>query len=297
MENVNSNTPIYVVQKTREEANKEMKEATKRELENLSKALKNRAEKEIPFVEEFFINPLNDIEENDDDDEISISTESTSESTRNLLSAISGLKNNKREKKLEKKLMKKHKKQNNSNSRHDLVDNVVMVEKLKHEVEKLESRLRYKDLDMSNLNVEILSLQKVVDTYNLIEKVLKNIQDKEIYLVNNHRKLNDIINSNDLSLKLVRLTDFSSSEKNKTLDSVDPSFDFEENSHKFSNRMLVSLITQKENQIKSDYNQFKNKIIVSIEKTKNEKSTETVIMGASILFAIWFLTHVYFRFF
>ena len=133
MENVNSNTPIYVVQKTREEANKEMKEATKRELENLSKALKNRAEKEIPFVEEFFINPLNDIEENDDDDEISISTESTSESTRNLLSAISGLKNNKREKKLEKKLMKKHKKQNNSNSRHDLVDNVVMVEKLKHE--------------------------------------------------------------------------------------------------------------------------------------------------------------------
>lgn len=297
MENVNSNTPIYVVQKTREEANKEMKEATKRELENLSKALKNRAEKEIPFVEEFFINPLNDIEENDDDDEISISTESTSESTRNLLSAISGLKNNKREKKLEKKLMKKQKKQNNSNSRHDLVDNVVMVEKLKHEVEKLESRLRYKDLDMSNLNVEILSLQKVVDTYNMIEKILKNIQDKEIFLVDNHRKLNDIINSKDLSQKLVRLTDFDSSERSKSLASVDPKFNFDENIITINNKMLVSLITQKENQIKSDYNQFKNKIIVSIEKTKNEKSTETVIMGASILFAIWFLTHIYFRFF
>jgi hypothetical protein len=294
MENVNSNTPIYVVQKTREEANKEMKEATKRELENLSKALKNRAEKEVPFVEEFFINPLDNGE---DDDVISISTDSTSDSTRNLLTAISGLKNNKREKKLEKKLLKNQKKQNHSNNRHDLVDNVVMVEKLKHEIEKLESRLRYRDLDMSNLNVEILSLQKVVDTYNMIEKILKNIQDKEIYLVDNHRKLNDIINSNDLSQKLVRLTDFSSSERSKSLSSVDPKFNFDENIITINNKMLVSLITQKENQITSDYNQFKNKITVSIEKTKIEKSTETVIMGTSILLVIWFLTHIYFRFF
>jgi hypothetical protein len=295
MENVNSNTPIYVVQKTREEANKEMKEATKRELENLSKALKNRAEKEVPFVEEFFINPLDNGE--DADDVISISTDSTSDSTRNLITAISGLKNNKREKKLEKKLLKNQKKQNHSNNRHDLVDNVVMVEKLKHEIEKLESRLRYRDLDMSNLNVEILSLQKVVDTYNMIEKILKNIQDKEIYLVDNHRKLNDIINSNDLSQKLVRLTDFSSSERSKSLSSVDPKFNFDENIITINNKMLVSLITQKENQITSDYNQFKNKITVSIEKTKIEKSTETVIMGTSILLVIWFLTHIYFRFF
>jgi hypothetical protein len=239
---------------------------------------------------------LNDVTE---DDELSISTESTSDSTRNLLSAISGLKNknNEREKKLEKKLMKNKRKHNNGNNRHDLVDNVVMVEKLKHEIEKLESRLRYRDLDMNNLNVEILSLQKVVDTYNMIEKILKNIQDKEIFLVDNNRKLNDIINSNDLSKKLVRLADFALIERTKSLASVDPNFNFNESIVTINNKMLVSLITQKENQITSDYNQFKNKISDSIEKTKNEKSTETVIMGASIILTVWFFVHIYFKFF
>jgi len=272
-----TNTPVYVIQKTKEEADREMKETTKRELENLSKVLKERADKPM-IVEEFLV-------DTDSDDNDSIITESTSNSTRDLLSAISDIKKNEKN--------KKSKRQHKLKNKNNLVENAVMVQKLKNEIEKLESRIRYKDLDMSNLNVEIINLQKTVDKYNFIEKIMKNFEEKELFLIENHRRFNNIIDIKDKSQKLIRLNDIKSERNQNLVESVDKNFKLEDNISQINNKILLSLITLKDNQLNSEFNQFKNKITTSIENTKNEKMGESVMYLGYALLMIWFSRWIY----
>jgi len=272
-----TNTPVYVIQKTKEEADREMKETTKRELENLSKVLKERADKPM-IVEEFLV-------DTDSDDNDSIITESTSNSTRDLLSAISDIKKNEKN--------KKSKRQHKLKNKNNLVENAVMVQKLKNEIEKLESRIRYKDLDMSNLNVEIINLQKTVDKYNFIEKIMKNFEEKELFLIENHRRFNNIIDIKDKSQKLIRLNDIKSERNQNLVESVDKNFKLEDNISQINNKILLSLITLKDNQLNSEFNQFKNKITTSIENTKNQKMGESVMYLGYALLMIWFSRWIY----
>jgi hypothetical protein len=276
-----TNTPVYVIQKTKEEADREMKETTKRELENLSKVLKDRADKPL-IVEEFLV-------DTDSDDNDSIITESTSNSTRDLLSAISDIKKNEKN--------KKSKRQHKLKNKNNLVENAVMVQKLKNEIEKLESRIRYKDLDMSNLNVEIINLQKTVDKYNFIEKIMKNFEEKELFLIENHRRFNNIIDIKDKSQKLIRLNDIKSERNQNLVESVDKNFKLEDNISQINNKILLSLITLKDNQLNSEFNQFKNKITTSIENTKNEKMGESVMYLGYALLMIWFSRYLYIYYF
>jgi hypothetical protein len=276
-----TNTPVYVIQKTKEEADREMKETTKRELENLSKVLKERADKPL-IVEEFLV-------DTDSDDNDSIITESTSNSTRDLLSAISDIKKNEKN--------KKSKRQHKLKNKNNLVENAVMVQKLKNEIEKLESRIRYKDLDMSNLNVEIINLQKTVDKYNFIEKIMKNFEEKELFLIENHRRFNNIIDIKDKSQKLIRLNDIKSERNQNLVESVDKNFKLEDNISQINNKILLSLITLKDNQLNSEFNQFKNKITTSIENTKNQKMGESVMYLGYALLMIWFSRWIYINYF
>jgi hypothetical protein len=69
-----------------------------------------------------------------------------------------------------------------------VVDSSVKVEILKSEISKLESRLRYKDLDMVNLMHTQNELNVIVNKYKLFEEILNHVQITEV-------KVNDLRNS------------------------------------------------------------------------------------------------------
>ena len=151
------------------EMEKEMKQTTKNEMEQLATAMKNNISKNNDFIEEdFYINT-----EQDESDDESLSESSCSSAVK-LLNDINKIKSKEKKGKKEKK---EKKKENLS-----LVQSVIWIEKLKGEINKLESRIRYKDLDMSNLNLEIIKLNEVQDKYKIIGDILTNLQNKEIQI-------------------------------------------------------------------------------------------------------------------
>jgi len=177
MSTLSENTPVYTVRKTPEEAQDEMKEATKKEMEKLKDLMKarvNNIEISKPLeYEEIFL-------DNSEDDDISIESED-SDDTKNMLKQITNS--------IQKKSKINTKKQFKSiDSKYGVVDSAVKVEKLKSEISKLESRLRYKDLDMVNLMHNQNELNVIVNKYKLFEDILNHMQITEV-------KVNDLRNS------------------------------------------------------------------------------------------------------
>ena len=85
-----TNTPIFAAQKSKEEADKEMKETTKREMEKLAQILKNRSVSlENKFFEEEFLDDSLDESSEQINTEDDLSETSTSSSTKDLITAIS----------------------------------------------------------------------------------------------------------------------------------------------------------------------------------------------------------------
>ena len=233
---MNTNTPTFTVQKTPAEYEQEKKEATQREINKLNTVLLERLKKveskENNFDEHFLIN---------EDDDISVSESSSSESTKDLISAISGLKTKKG-----KKNRKINKQQSN-----DLVQNVVMVERLKSEVNKLESRIRYKDLDMSNLSVQNSELQVVVGKYKLLEDISNNIQQKELFIVDLNKEFNEICKNSSYSYKNIKLSDLGRN-KIAVIDKLNDSISSQLSL--IDQPMLKRLITDKNNKLIDDLN-------------------------------------------
>jgi len=258
---MNTNTPIFTVLKTPEEYEKEKKEVTQREIDKLNTVLKERLKqvesKENNFEEHFLINEV---------DDISVSSSSTSESTKDLISAISDLKTKKG---------KKNKKINKQQS-NDLVQNVVMVERLKSEVNKLESRIRYKDLDMSNLSVQNSELQVVVGKYKLLEDISNNIQQKELCIVDLNKEFNEICKNSSYSYKNIKLTDLGRN-KITVLDKVNDNINSQLSL--IDQPMLKRLITDKNNKLIDDLKNHTNNVNAKLQEIKlSEQFFKTIMM-------------------
>lgn len=275
------NTPIFTTQKTQEEFEKDMKETTKRELEKLHNALKDRVvHSENKVWDENF---LSDVEE---DDNISLTSSSTSSSTKELIGAISGMKHK----------VKKNKK-NKKQAKNELVENAVMVQKLKSEIEKLESRMRYKDLDMSNLNVENLKLQVFEDKFKLMEKILNNIQQKELYLVDRVKSLHDISKNTSreyqrIKLNEMKLNEMKLNETKNTL--IESKFQLETNLKTLNQPVLTRLIMDKDNQLNTELIDLDTKIIAKLEEIKLvEQVVKTMLYfgGTSIAIVVMVLAY------
>jgi hypothetical protein len=258
---MNTNTPIFTVQKTPAEYQQEKKETTQREIDKLNTVLKERLARvesnNENFEEHFLIN---------EDDDISVSSTSTSESTKDLISAISGLKTRK---------VKKNKKHNKQQS-NDLVQNVVMVERLKNEVNKLESRIRYKDLDMSNLSVQNSELQVVVSKYKLLEDISNNIQQKELCIVDLNKEFNEICKNSSYSYKNIKLTDLG---KNKIMLLDKLSENIYSQLLLIDQPMLKRLISDKNNKLIDDLKNHTNNINAKLQEIKlSEQFFKTIMM-------------------
>jgi chromosome segregation ATPase len=274
-------TPTFTTIKTPEEYAEEKVETTRRELEKLHNALKDRViNSENKIWEEDFM-------EDSNDDEISVASSSTSSSTKEIISAISGIKNkSKKDKK-----SKKNKKQ----TENILVDQAVMVQKLKNEIDKLESRIRYKDLDMSNLNVEISRLHQFEEKFKLIENILNNIQQKELVLADINKNLDDILNSKQsLEYKKIKLNEMKNNKKSLT-EMIDFKFDVPSSLKTLNQPVLTRLIMDKENRLINEFLTNENKIIAKLEEIKlSEEFFRTIFYFGGIAGAIGVLIVAYY---
>lgn len=274
---MNTNTPIFTVLKTPEQYEQEKKETTQREIDKLNTVLKERLKqvesKENNFDEHFLIN---------EDDNISVSSTSTSESTKDLISAISGLKTKKG-----KKNRKINKQQSN-----DLVQNVVMVERLKSEVNKLESRIRYKDLDMSNLSVQNSELQVVVSKYKLLEDISNNIQQKELCIVDLNKEFNEICKNSSYSYKNIKLTDLG---RNKIILLDKLSENIYSQLSLIDQPMLKRLITDKNNKLIDDLKNHANNVNAKLEEIKlSQQFFKTIMIFGAVSFGLFGVVLAYY---
>jgi len=265
-----------------ETANTEMLEATKKGLEELAKAHLSKGSKkgylnttpnDDELIEDFLI------DDDTSEESISIDASSTSSSTNKLISAISGARN-----RSEKKKNKKQKKIQTG-----LVENAVMVQKLKNEIEKLEDRIRYQILDMSNLNLKVIDLQQIENRYKIFEQVLKNIQTNELKFVDQKNQLNNILNETSISVKkhkLVTLFNTPSISTNGCITTEVNSINIDESLIKLNQPLFTILVNNKRNELTNEYTKFTNKIKFNIQKTNDTEVLYMYLQFTSLCVAI-----------
>ena len=264
---------------SKEEMEREMKQTTKEEMEKLATAMKNNISKKNDFEEEFFINTEQDDNDTSDDD---TSSESSVSSAVKLLSDINKIKS--KEKKGRKE--KKEKKENMS-----LVQSVILIEKLKGEVNKLESRIRYKDLDMSNLNLEIIKLNEVQDKYKLITDILTELQNKEIQIFDLNQAFKNINFNQSSKLVIYQLEELIKKyEKFNTLEKTDL---LKNKINSINNQIFSRLILDKENVIVTEFNKTQLSIYNKINYVNHINLVEfycwSLVIGLIVLYGLYLL--------
>jgi hypothetical protein len=265
---------------SKEEMEREMKQATKEEMEKLATAMKNNISKKNDFEEEFFINTEQDDNDTSNDD---TSSESSVSSAVKLLSDINKIKS--KEKKGRKE--KKEKKKDNIS----LVQSVVLIEKLKGEVNKLESRIRYKDLDMSNLNLEIMKLNEVQDKYKLITDILTELQNKEIQIFDLNQSFKNVNFNQSSKLVIYQLEELIKKyEKFNTLEKTDL---LKIKINSINNQIFSRLILDKENVIVTEFNKTQLSIYNKINYVNQINLVEfycwSLVIGLIVLYGLYLL--------
>ena len=245
--------PKYTTVKTIQQMEEEMKLTTQKEMEKLSSAMKERVSApQKPFeVEESFL-PGSDNEDNDIE---------TSEDEKQILFSINGLNGISKKTKGDKKKQYAKPKQE-----HNLINNVIMVEKLKNEIDKLENRIRYKDLDISNLNVDNLKLKTYVDKQKLFDQIMKELNEKEMK-INDFHKLYLNAKSNNSS----KIVIFQLSELQKLFELMQKHIDMKDihqQLDKFADPIFKRLITGKTDSIVHEYEVTHTSINYDLENTE-----------------------------
>jgi len=273
-----------------ETANTEMLEATRKGLEELARMHLSKASSKVSSKGGYLRTTPNDelvedflIESTSEDESISMDDSSTSSSTNKLISAISGARN-KNEK-------KKHKRQKKIKT--GLVENAVMVQKLKNEIEKLEDRARYQILDISNLNLKVIDLQQIENRYKTFEKILKDIQTNELQFIDKINQFNNILNESSLSVRKHKLVTLLNTPvlpietvlaRNGTTEVN--TINIEESLIKLNQPLFTILINNKRNELTNEYTKFTNKIKFNIQKTNDIEMMYTYIHFLSVFVAI-----------
>jgi hypothetical protein len=265
-----TNTPIFAAQKSKEEADKEMKETTKREMEKLAQILKNRSVSlENKFFEEEFLDDSLDESSEQINTEDDLSETSTSSSTKDLITAISGIAN-------KHKTNKKHKKEKLS-----LVENAVKVERLKHEIEKLENKLKFSMLDMNNLNIEISNLNKIKEKYEMIEKIMKYFESKELYLYDKQNELKIIMNFKEYDYKRVKLTELMKihmTPESKLDNYMTDKIEVKDILKTVNMPILSKLVNDKNQNLDYLYDQYNRRIYKNLQLLDEEQQITSIIM-------------------
>jgi len=245
--------PKYTTVKTIQQMEEDMKLATQKEMEKLSSTMRERlSAPQKPFeIEESF---LPDSDDEDDDIEIS-------EDEKQILFSINGLNSLSKKTKGDKK--KQHAK---PKQEHNLINNVIMVEKLKNEIDKLENRIRYKDLDISNLNVDNLKLKSYVDKQKLFNQIMKELNEKEMKINDFHKLYLNAKSNNSSKIVIFQLSElqklFELMKKYTDMNEINQQLD------KFGDPIFKRLITGKTDSIIHEYEVTHTSINYDLENTE-----------------------------
>jgi hypothetical protein len=245
--------PKYTTVKTIQQMEEDMKLATQKEMEKLSSTMRERlSAPQKPFeIEESF---LPDSDDEDDDIEIS-------EDEKQILFSINGLNSLSKKTKGDKK--KQHAK---PKQEHNLINNVIMVEKLKNEIDKLENRIRYKDLDISNLNVDNLKLKSYVDKQKLFDQIMKELNEREMKINDFHKLYLNAKSNNSSKIVIFQLSElqklFELMKKYTDMNEINQQLD------KFGDPIFKRLITGKTDSIIHEYEVTHTSINYDLENTE-----------------------------
>jgi len=245
--------PKYTTVKTIQQMEEDMKLATQKEMEKLSSTMRERlSAPQKPFeIEESF---LPDSDDEDDDIEIS-------EDEKQILFSINGLNSLSKKTKGDKK--KQHAK---PKQEHNLINNVIMVEKLKNEIDKLENRIRYKDLDISNLNVDNLKLKSYVDKQKLFDQIMKELNEREMKINDFHKLYLKAKSNNSSKIVIFQLSElqklFELMKKYTDMNEINQQLD------KFGDPIFKRLITGKTDSIIHEYEVTHTSINYDLENTE-----------------------------
>jgi hypothetical protein len=177
-------TPVFVSRISPEQYEKESQEKTKIEMEKLAEKLKEKMQNKNISVQVYDTSDDEQLSDSNSDNSNSDSDNSNSE------------KDNRKQ--------NKHRKSRKSKKRKDtsIVHHAVMAEKLKNEINTLESRLRYKELDMANFQIDFQKEKEISNKYNLIIEICNQLQEKECYLNSRKSKLREIYDEKNNNTKI-----------------------------------------------------------------------------------------------
>ena len=172
-----------------------------------------------------------------------------------------------------------------------LVQSVVLIEKLKGEVNKLESRIRYKDLDMSNLNLEIMKLNEFQDKYKLITDILTELQNKEIQIFDLNQSFKNINFNQSSKLVIYQLEELI--KKYEKFNSLEKTDLLKNKINSINNQIFSRLILDKENVIVTEFNKTQLSIYNKINYVNHINLVEfycwTLVIGLVVLYGIYML--------
>jgi hypothetical protein len=172
-------TPVFVSRISPEQYEKESQEKTKIEMEKLAEKLKEKMQNKNISVQVY---------DTSDDEQLSDSNSDNSNSDNS---------NSEKDNRKQNKHRKSKKRKDTS-----IVHHAVMAEKLKNEINTLESRLRYKELDMANFQIDFQKEKEISNKYNLIIEICNQLQEKECYLNSKKSKLREIYDEKNNNTKI-----------------------------------------------------------------------------------------------
>jgi hypothetical protein len=276
MATLSENTPVYTTRKTAEEAANEMKEETKKEMEKLKELMKNHVTSTESTKSNVYATDGNYEELFLEDSDASSLSSEESEGTKDILKQISrSIKNNDSIKKKNKKQIIKP-----VDSKYGVIDSAVKVEKLRSEISKLESRIRYKDLDMVNLMHTQNELNVIVNKYKLFEEILNDVQIKEVKVSDLRNTIKNIISldSNKIILHQLNQLDIN----NKVLNTEINNETIDEKLTKINNHNFSRLILSRRDFILNDFENLTNHIIYIKKDIINRQYIKDIVLKISL---------------
>jgi hypothetical protein len=276
MATLSENTPVYTTRKTAEEAANEMKEETKKEMEKLKELMKNHVTSTESAKSNVYASDVNYEELFLEDSDASSLSSEESEGTKDILKQISrSIKNNDSIKKKNKKQIIKP-----VDSKYGVIDSAVKVEKLRSEISKLESRIRYKDLDMVNLMHTQNELNVIVNKYKLFEEILNDVQIKEVKVSDLRNTIKNIISldSNKIILHQLNQLDIN----NKVLNTEINNETIDEKLTKINNHNFSRLILSRRDFILNDFENLTNHIIYIKKDIINRQYIKDIVLKISL---------------
>lgn len=249
--------------KTKEEYEKEMKETTERELANLNKVLNERLKKEI--IEKSDTD--RDYSLNDDSDDMGSSDESLV-------------------------VKRKSKKSNKNQNDNKLIDVIIKNQKLKSHINKLETQIKFLQLDVTNLNVEKDLLVQDNKKFKNLKKIFEIFQSDENFLFSIESEYKKIMNTNYFSRNPALIL-LQNNLKNHPFDAHMADLNFLPSNFDMADNIFVNTINNRKNELILKHTQIEKLMSETLAKSEFFTYRFMILLTLVIAFMLFSIIVLY----